>query len=707
MNGSFDFISADVGYFSFLTCAFVYAVLTGLLFFNTNKQQTSDSYHHFLLTSTLFTFVWALLLAWRTVMFIGPEILWTVELTRSISWMTFLYALLNQRANVEQFRWFSVLMVLLAAVLLIHVWASPILWPNEPITRWLEIQFVGHMIIAICGLVLVEQIHQNVKPEHRWWIKHLCLATGCMFAYDFYLYADALLLGYLNVTLWDARGATFAMLSAFILIAAARNKSRTVTVQFSRNLVFHSTTLAATGLYLLVMGATGRYISVFGEQWGPVARIIFLVGAVLVLAVLLLSGTIRARVRVFFSKHFFNYAYDYREKWLRITSLLSTNESDQPLEHKAIEAVAESVNSKGGTLWVRDHRGIYRWRAQFDNSRVNLPRIDPDNPLINFIKKTRWVINFEEMQRVPELYNGIQLEDADWIRNQEQAWLLIPLFHRDDLYGLILLTNPHVEITWNWEVIDLLRTAGQQIAAMLALEDAARELTVAKQFEGFNRLSAFLMHDLKNMIAQLSLVAKNAERHQDNPEFMRDAIQTIEHCVSKMNRLMTQLKQGDTSGSKQTISINKILTEVINQRSQQTPVPRFIAADIDMRVIADHDRLSSVFSHVIQNAQEATGKKGKVLVTALQETTHVVITVQDNGPGMSKTFIQNGLFKPFETTKGLTGMGIGAYESREYILEIGGDVEVESKLEFGTRFRLLIPIARSVETNAVYEKVTA
>ncbi len=707
MNQSFNFITADIGNLSFLICSFVYAVLTGWLFINANKQHSRDSHSRLLIISTLVTAGWALLLAWRTVAYVGPEVLWSVEFIRSLSWMAFLYALLNRNEQVAQFKYFSLVFLCISVLLLMHIWVAPRLWIDESVTRWLEIQFIGQMVVAICGLVLVEQIYQNIRPEHRWWIKHLCLATGCMFAYDFYLYADALLLGHLNASLWDARGATFALLSPFIMIAAARNKGWSGTVQFSRNLVFHSTALIATGIYLIAMGVAGHYIALLGEKWGQVAQIIFLVGALLVLVVLLLSGTIRARVRVFFSKHFFNYAYDYREEWLRITSLLSTDDNDQPLEHKAIEAVAGSVNSKGGTLWVRDQHGVYRWRARFENSRVNLQRIDPDNELIRFIKKTRWVINFEEMQRIPELYAGINLADTKWIHSLEEAWLLIPLFHRDDLYGLILLTNPKVNTTWNWEVIDLLRTAGQQIAGMLALEDAARELTVAKQFEGFNRLSAFLMHDLKNMIAQLSLVVKNAERHHDNPAFLRDATQTIEHCVNKMNRLMMQLKQGDTIGSQQTISLKKVLAEVLEQRSQQSPIPEFNGIETDVQVIADHDRLGSVFEHVIQNAQEAAGKKGKVMVSVSQNAEQAVITIQDNGQGMSQAFVQDGLFKPFETTKGLTGMGIGAYESREYILAIGGDVEVDSKIEFGTRFRLLIPVVQPVVQNAIYEKVSA
>ncbi|MEE9346014.1 MAG: XrtA/PEP-CTERM system histidine kinase PrsK [Methylococcales bacterium] len=706
MNETFN-LNADIGYLSYLSCAFAYAILTGLLIVNASRQHGRDSHSRLLILASILTSVWAFLLGWRSVVYIGPEILWSIELIRSSSWIAFLYALLNQNKLVVEYKYFRILFLFVFIALLVQIWIVPRIWIHDSVARWLEAQFVGHMVLAIAGLVLVEQIYQNIRPEHRWWVKHLCLATGCMFAYDFYLYADALLLGHLSGSLWDARGATFILLSPFVVIAAVRNKDWSATVQFSRNLLFHSTALIATGIYLLVMGIVGHYIALFGKDWGQVAQIIFMVGAFLILVILLLSGAIRAQVRVFFSKHFFNYAYDYREEWLRITSLLSTDTSDQPLEHKAIAAVADSVNSSGGILWIRDHHGVYRWRVQSDADRSHLQRIDPENNLIRFIKKTRWVINFEEMERIPELYRGIKLEDTDWIRSLEGAWLLIPLFHRDDLYGLILLTRPQVDITWNWEVIDLLRTAGQQIAGMLALEDAARELTVAKQFEGFNRLSAFLVHDLKNMTAQLSLVVKNSERHHHNPDFMRDANLTVEHCVNKMNRLMMQLKQGETEVPMQAISLQKVMDEVKKQRCQQSPVPKFSVMKTDVYLIADHDRLVSVFEHVIQNAQEAAGKKGIVIVNIEIDDVQVVITIKDNGQGMSQAFIENGLFKPFETTKGLTGMGIGAYESREYMLAIGGDVEVESKVEFGTRFRLLIPIVRLVEKNTVFEKVNA
>ena len=188
---------------------------------------------------------------------------------------------------------------------------------------------------------------------------------------------------------------------------------------------------------------------------------------------------------------------------------------------------------------------------------------------------------------------------------------------------------------------------------------------------------------------------------------MRDAALTVEHCVKKMNRLMMQLQQGETEVPMQAISLQRVMNEVIKQRCQQSPIPLFSAIDTDVQLVADHDRLASVFEHVIQNAQEAAGKKGKVVVN-IESTDKVVgITIQDNGQGMNQAFIESGLFKPFETTKGLTGMGIGAYESREYMLAIGGDVDVESEVGIGTKFRLLIPIVPQVEKNVVFEKGNA
>jgi putative PEP-CTERM system histidine kinase len=262
--------------------------------------------------------------------------------------------------------------------------------------------------------------------------------------------------------------------------------------------------------------------------------------------------------------------------------------------------------------------------------------------------------------------------------------------------GLVLLTFPPNPFAWNWEVIDMLKTASRLAASYLALEYAGKELAEAQQFDGFNRLSAFVIHDLKNLVAQLSLVVRNAEKHQDNPEFMKDAIKTVDHAVGKMNALMTQLRNSSPGVTTAEFDLGSLLREVAEARKKHPPSPQWDLEKIPLIVRANRDRLAAAFEHVIQNGQDAAGKQGWVAVRlrAGDERT-ALVEVEDNGCGMDDQFIRNRLFKPFDTTKGLTGMGIGAYESREYVRSLGGELNVQSEPGKGSLFRFQIPLAQT------------
>jgi signal transduction histidine kinase len=69
----------------------------------------------------------------------------------------------------------------------------------------------------------------------------------------------------------------------------------------------------------------------------------------------------------------------------------------------------------------------------------------------------------------------------------------------------------------------------------------------------------------------------------------------------------------------------------------------------------------------------------------------VIVEVDDNGCGMDEAFVRDRLFQPFDSTKGLSGMGIGAYECREFVTMLGGRIEVDSRPGVGTRFSIFIP----------------
>lgn len=698
----------NIGFLSYSLGAIAFFCLSMLMFLNWRGREIGA----LLFSACAVTTVWALVLAFHALNQTLPSFLVrSVELLRISLWLAFVQKLVGLALSRDPLHsgWFFRYRIAVFAVisyLLFIEWFGPLVHLFAPILLNQNLKNVGYLFLVLTGIVWIEQLYRNTRFDHRWAIKFICLAIGGLFAYDFYLYSDALLFRQFDSDLWNARGFVVALGVPLIGISAARNREWSVNLFVSRGLIFHTATLLGAGFYLVLMFVAGYYIRAYGGSWGGVAQIVFLVGAFLVLALFLFSGQIRSWLRVFLSKHFFNYAYDYRQEWLDIISILSDSDSGLPLAQRVILALSTLVESPSGVLWVNENQGCLRKRADFGDPDVEIQNIALDSPIVRFMIEQQFVINLDEMDSMPELYQG--LKRPQWIEPYRNAWLIVPLFQNKELYGLVLLTQPRTPIVWNWEVIDILKTAGIQVASYLALEDAASALSEARQFEGFNRLSAFVIHDLKNVIAQLSLVVRNAERHKHNPEFMIDAIKTVEHSVDKMNRLMAQLRNASHVGVLKELNIRDVLSSVVSARARQLPKPSLKILDSANPVTyADEDRLASAFEHIIQNAQEAAGRSGNVLVTLQTARKTAIVEIKDSGQGMDKKFIESRLFKPFDTTKGLTGMGIGAYESREYIRSLGGELNVVSEVGIGSVFRYQIPIRlnNSREISVITEDV--
>jgi putative PEP-CTERM system histidine kinase len=656
--------------------------------------------------------LWAGVLAWQVAWHSLPiEWLWGVEALRNLAWFLFLIRLLEIQSAGQASRNRRLGWARLAAGLLTLLLLAPL----ESLLAWLQartglsfgsLRLVFELLTAVAGLVLVEQVFRNIPWQHRWGVKYLCLGVGGLFAFDFFFYADALLFQRLDENIWVARGAASAFAAPLIGISAARNPQWSFDLFVSRTVVFHSTALFAAGVYLLLMSLAGYYIRYYGGEWSSALQALFFFGAGMVLVVLLFSGHLRSRLKVLVNKHFFSYRYDYREEWLHLIDILSGRVLQTPLPERVIYALSELVDSPGGVLWLRDESGRYEHVRSWNLADGALDKATDFACVADFLAQRRWVINLAEARLDPESYDGLTL--AEGLLTDERFWLIVPLQHDDELLGFVILARPRSPQVVNWEVMDVLKTAARQASSYLALDRAARALADARQFEGFNRLSAFVVHDLKNLIAQLSLVAKNAERHRQNPAFVDDAIATIDNSVGKMNRLLAQLRSPLQRGAGVRVDLRALVAEVVRARAVQEPVPVLeLPTQQPLGVRADADRLAAVISHVVQNAQEATPRTGRVVVRVDrsddQANDHALIEVSDTGTGMDAAFLRERLFKPFDSTKGLTGMGIGAYEARELVLALGGRVVVESAPGRGTVFRIFVPL----EANAAVPSVGA
>lgn len=299
------------------------------------------------------------------------------------------------------------------------------------------------------------------------------------------------------------------------------------------------------------------------------------------------------------------------------------------------------------------------------------------------------MINLEEFRSLPSRYQALEL--PEWLSQLDNAWLVVPLMVGNELTGFVLLGSSRTHVEVNWEVNDLLRTAGSQAAGFLAQMLATEALLEARKFDAFNKMSAFVVHDLKNIVSQLSLMLKNAERHKDNPEFQQDMLMTVEHAVERMRRLMLQLREGAAPTSAVCgVDVAKVFGRIqaAKQKAGRTVEVR-VGEPVAVR--GDEERLERVFGHLVQNSLDATDDDGRVWVKLDRDSGQARVEIGDTGQGMSADFVRERLFKPFQTTK-QSGMGIGAYESFQYIRELGGEVSVDSELNVGTRIMVLLPL---------------
>ncbi len=645
-----------------------------------------------LFLAVVFTAIWGwaglayLLPVWQGFFLVGD----LADLMRYASWFVFLLALLSSRHEgvlPAGMGWMvpSGLILLAFGLVARLLFAMEITVFGEPS----RLVLFSAMALPVFVMMLVEQLFRNVSEDSRWNIKPLCLGLAGAALFDIYLYSQGVLFARLDADAASIRGAVHTLMVPLLILSSTRRRDWISKIQVSRKAAFHSATLLIAGIYLIFVSAVGYYVRFFGGEWGRALQLGLVFLGLLLLIVLALSGSVRAKLRVFLGKHFFRYRYDYREEWLRFTKTLSSQNSPQEMGNQVIRGLADLLESPGGGLWMKG-----RGEAAFSQTaRWNLAttqvKEDAASSLCQFMSANGWVINLEEFRSSPRRYGVMTL--PLWLQEMEQAWLIVPLNVGEEMIGFVVLARARTRLEVNWEVNDLLKTAGRQAASFLAQMQATEALLEVRKFDAFNRMSAFVVHDLKNIVTQLSLMMKNAQRHSQNPEFQQDMLMTVENSLERMRQLMLQLREGATPpGTAVGVDLCEIVARIEGIASNRG---RKLEVEIVDRIgtRGHEERLERIIGHVVQNAFDATPATGLVQLSLARQGGQAQIEVTDTGQGMTQDFIRDRLFKPFQTTK-QAGMGIGAYESFQYVQELGGKIEVKSELGRGTTVTIRLPL---------------
>ena len=676
-------------------CAVVYVGLAGMILLQSRRSALGQ----LLALACMATALWAGSVAW-----LGQgggyggggaqENLpgWLV-LARGVAWHCFLMVLYRRSLRIAQARSQLLVMIGLLAALLIA--ATPLANSlSEEVASGFSLGLLARMGIAIANILVLENLYFNSEEEDRWKLRLLCIPLGGMFIYDVVLYADAVLFHRISPVLFVGRASLSILVAPLIALAVARKRVLDVHLFVSRSVVFHSASLVASGLFLLSLGAAGEILRQTGAEWGMVAEISLISGGLLFVLLVLTSGTARSHLRRLLAEHFFTQRYDYRAEWTRSIAMLSTSSGDIGLQTRAIRAVAQIADSPAGALFQRDPGGaVFQWSGSWNQPAATHP-LPPDHALIAALKK------HDRALTPADIAEGENAARAG-LSELPPFSLAVPLWNLDELLGFVLLAPPRAPLKLDLEVTNLLTIVGREVASRLAERQAIRALSESRQLHDYAKRFAFVVHDVKNVSGQLSMLLANAEHHAANPAFQRDMLVTVRAAVARINGMLEKLQRarGDAGTPGLILPAERLRTVLGGGKLDA------ISLDIDQHnanVAMDAESFDAVIIHLVDNAQEAAGVTdaagtkdvgtGEVNVSLRHESLSMIIDITDTGPGMTPEFIRDELFTPLRSTK-RGGHGIGVFQARELLREASGDLLAISRVGTGTTMRLVLPLA--------------
>lgn len=563
-------------------------------------------------------------------------------------------------------------------------------WPRGPLPYALltpagQAGIAIEILATIAVLYGLEPSVRNSYGSARWQLKYLALGLGGIFVVRFYLLSQLLLFRVLTPDNLTIGSVTLTLGLGFVAAGLVRTGALRADVSVSRHFVYRSIVVGICGAYLLLAGAAGWLLNTLGIPdkafWGTLVLFVSVMG----LAALLLSESLRWRLRRYISTHFYTDKYDYRQQWRSFTQSLTARVTVDGIGASLLRSVMGTIGTTRAALYLAEAgEGPLGLAAAVGADR--LPKT--------------LAFRLEDFSTRPGLPEARFI--ATLGRERSEALLpigfvvAIPLPSQGRLLGLILVGPERTETSYGLEDIDLLTTLGEQAASAIATARLSEQLARTRAFDAFNRLSSFIIHDLKNSISALSLLTQNARAHLEDPEFQREALRTLERTVGRMQTLLGRLssRQAGEALVMEEMQLDAIVEETVESALAGSRVRPKLELEPVPPVSADADAIQRVIQNLITNAMEAMGGEGEITLRTFEREGLVGCAVTDAGCGMSEEFIRKSLFVPFQSTK-KGGWGIGLYQAREILTAHGGRLEVVSQEGRGTTVTLLLPEARS------------
>lgn len=550
------------------------------------------------------------------------------------------------------------------------------------------------LLSAVLILMNLENTFRSSVGTMQWRIKFLVLGLGVIFGTRIYTHTQTMLFSGHRLALVELE--TISLGIGCILIAAAymRRGLSGIEVYPSRAVLRSSVVVVLAGGYLVIVGVLAQVVALVGGTDDFQTKAALVLVGIVFLAILLLSKRIQQEIQGFVTRHFKRPEHDFRRVWTIFTQNLPKARDQKSLCTIASRLISENLNVLSVSIWlVSDQRNTLTFAASTAPSAKDE---DADAGVIADVlvdKKEPF-----DLETIPGTWADTLRSIAPSQFNNGGNRVCVPLHAGDRLLGVAVLADRVSGISYKTEELDLLKCIGDQVAAGLLGLRLNEDLMQARELEAFQTMSAFFVHDLKNAASRLSLMLQNLPDHYDDPEFRADALRGIGNTVNHINRIVSRL-----SALRNTLELRPVefdLTEMIAKAmdglEQNTDIEWVKNYGEIPLLVADREQLQNVMTNLLMNAKEAVAAGGRVIVTTEMREAHVMFSVSDNGCGMSRAFLKEQLFRPFQTTK-KTGTGIGMFQSRMIVEAHKGRIEVESELGKGTTFRVVLPVRSRTE----------
>lgn len=627
------------------------------------------------------------------------------------SWLLFSlsFARSNYRELLARWRWcvLATFVLPLALVTLCRQALFTDVFPVEATAVWLiPLGWSGYgfylfsLLSAVVILMHLEKTLRMAVGNIRWQIKFMILGLGSVFAVQIYESSQALLFSSIHTALASVDSSAIIVASVLIIIALVRHRLLKVDLYLSRSVFYNSVTIVIVGIYLLVVGVFAKVINYVGGSKALPLGTFFVFLALVALTIILLSDQLRHKIKRFISRHFYRSHYDYRKEWTACTQRMTSVMDVQELCAVVTRMVSETFGVPAVSVWLCDeevqHQVTLGGSTVFADTQEPPTERDEEGAvaLVSYLREQQIPVDFvgSSDARAKELAQG----HADYFASAEIRYG-VALVAGQRLLGMMTLGHRLTKEAFSLEDRDLLKTIVDQAAASLLNLKLSQRLLQAKEMEAFQMLSAFFVHDLKNLAARLSLMLQNLPAHYDNPMFRDDMLRVITSSVTKMNAMCSRLSllTQKLELHRTEADLNELVETTIAELHGSLPTSLTQELHPLPPVLVDAEQLQKVLVNLILNAVEAVDAGGEIRITTECRDRWAVLAVRDNGCGMSYAFLSRSLFHPFQTTKS-HGLGIGMFHSKMIVEAHQGRIEVKSVEGEGSTFRVLLPLTMSL-----------